>query len=77
MSPAAPTGRPVGVGITGLLAPGPPDPGPPAEVVMVTALVPVGAGGETGQTVVYKLLVSVVTEPTGQSVTVGGHEVMV
>lgn len=31
----------------------------------------------TGQTVVYKLLVSVVTEPVGQFLTVAGQLVMV
>jgi len=36
-----------------------------------------GAFAETGHTVVYKLMISVVTEPTGQLVTVGAQLVMV
>jgi hypothetical protein len=31
----------------------------------------------TGHTVVYRVMISVVTCPTGQPVTVGAHEVMV
>ncbi len=43
------------------------------------ATVVAAAGGivDTGQTVSYKLMVWVVTDPMGQLVTVGGHLVMV